>query len=145
MTDRMEEIHNAQLNWEHDPICRISDTDTVRYTGIHADVEQSRDGGVSWSRLPWKLSFASRILRWLSQSEWPPFIECFGSYQGQIAIAWHANTESEMNIGKYLAVFDQSAQTWKIRYLGFYNLEDGVQLTWFENIGFDAFNRMRPR
>lgn len=145
MTNRIDEIHEAWLNWKHNPICKQSDTEWARYQESFADMEHSKDGGESWSKLPWNMKLFSRVLCRLAQADWPPKLDCFGWYNGKIAIAWHdTSTDSEMHIGKYLAIFDQDAKAWEFKHMGFYNLEDGVHQTWFENIGFGVLNRMRP-
>lgn len=145
MTYSIADIHEAWQNWKHNPVCKLSESELVRYLERFGDIEQSHDGGASWSTLPWKMKLSSQILRRFTNADWPPSIDCFGWYDGQIAIAWHdTGSDSEMHIGKYLAIFDEEKNAWKFKFLGFFNLEDGVHQTWFENIGFDALNRMHP-
>lgn len=137
----------AYLNWKHDPICKRNHSEWLRYEKltVGSSIEHTLDGGVTWHKFPWKMNILGHIDRVLHRAEWPPFIACFGWYDGRIAIAWNSLDESEIFIGKFLALFDQKRQCWTFQYLGYFDLEDGVLGTWFENIGFEIFNRTKPK
>lgn len=136
--------YEAWFSWKHDPICRLSEIEQIRYLRQLGDMELSIDGGGSWITLPWTMDLPSRLLLWLARTHWPPYIDCFGLYEGDIAIAWHnTSTEEEMYIGKYLARLDRDKQAWKFKNMGYFNLEDGESQTWFEHIGFSTLNRLR--
>lgn len=78
------------------------------------------------------MTLISRIKRRLCRANWPPFIACFGWYNGNVAVAWNSLEETEMYIAKYLAIFDLKKRVWKFKHLGFFNLEDGFWETWFD-------------
>lgn len=136
---------DSWLTWKHDPICKLSKTEWIRYQDRFGDIEHSSDGGQTWKRLPWTIGRANRILLWIARETWPPFIDCFGFYEGKVAIAWHStSSEDELHVAKFIATFDERQQRWKSRYKGFYALGDAGAQTWFEGIGFTVLNPMKP-
>lgn len=133
------------LVWRHDPICKLSETEWIRYQDRFGNVEHSRDNGETWRTLPWTISRANRILLRLAREKWPPHINGFGFYKGNVAIAWHnVMSEDEVNIAKHIATFDDHELCWRLKYMGLCNLEEAMAQVWVEEIGFTVFNRMSP-
>lgn len=132
----------AYLSWKHNPICKRTHDEWIRYE--ERVIESTFDGGHTWNALPWEMDFLSRIKRSLHRADWPPVIDCFGWFNGCIAIAWHWGDDSEMYIGKHLALFNKESQKWSYKYMGYFHLGDGTDCdAWFENLGFEPFNRVR--
>lgn len=139
---------NNYLFWDgrfkYDPICKRTQNEWLRYE--NKVLSYSCDGGATWEVLSSKLGIFSRFLIAFKGVSWTPFIDCFGWRGGKIAIAWHdLEDEDEVNIGKFIALYDHEKECWSIKFMGVFALSDGVQFNWFESVGFEIFNRIRQK
>ncbi len=128
-----------QYNYNFDQICARNNGELIHYKNNL--IFYSDNNGDSWEELPWKLSVFGKLLVW--RSGWPPFIDCFGWRNGAITIAWHDVTEEEIRIGKYCASYDMNTKKWKPKVMGTFDLAESVEFTWFEDVGFEVFSRIR--
>ena len=134
-------MDSAAVQWVFRSICK---RDALEWVMLDNRVlSYTRDGGATWRPIPWRMTVPGHLKRILHRAAWPPPLDCFGWYRGEVAVAWHYQGEEDFMIGKYMAIFSARKLRWEFRFVGTLAHADDTLFTWYESLGFETYNRLR--